>query len=472
VLERTLDDDDLITATPNLVGLNMQPAGSLPAGTAEAAPARAATEFALAAVAQVQVGNPAAPSNHAHNPGAAAGQRVQLSAEESAMVQRAVEAAAAAPADLPLAQAELDSATFAPRHLEAESVGDAYLDSPAGVPRARSRTFWVVAVCFVMGIAGATLAAYQFGYLSRADAKQAASADALLTRANLALKDGQYTQPEASSVAALVREGAAKFPQDPRFSELRERCAEQLSNSAQSADARGDATAARGYALQAAAFSPLSDVVTKRLAKWLPSGDDLALPTAKPSASGSAAGANRPRAIAPGFALPATPGSVVGARANAGGSGTTGAGAVVNAAGAKGVLRVALARSVIEARPGQNVEFTATVAEDDHAPKTSAESAFFSFSGEGLSTRVAAQTDGLVYRSSLSFFQAGNYTVGFQATFAGKLAQGVATFHVAAPGEAPVQPRPPLTAASKPVPVPAVTPGVPNGPGTGAVKWM
>jgi serine/threonine protein kinase len=125
-------------------------------------------------------------------------------------------------------------------------------------------------------------------------------------------------------------------------------------------------------------------------------------------------------------------------------------GQVTASARPSGKATLALTASPAEVGTGQSVQFAATLL-DPTLQKEHAEDATFSISGPGVSTRLSAVGEGVLYRAALTLYEPGTYTVTFTISSGGKIHTQTRTVKVRNPSE----------------PVPTV----PAAPNTG-VRWL
>ncbi len=292
-----------------------------------------------------------------------------------------------------------------------------------------SRTVIVVAACFLLGAGITSAVAYQRGLLGGSSVD--GDRDALYGRAKAALAAGHFAEPAGENVRELTDTGRAKYPSDPRFTELRAAAARDLTTQAMSKK-QSEASAADALRLI-------------RLARELDPSDktvELLLTQYEAEANGkvdASVGLAPLRSTSRPSLPPTAP--------------------TASSPGPEGrPIRVVVSKSPAQPRVGQTVEFAATVL-DPAGQKTQAQDAVFAVAGPGVSTRLPATSDGALYRASLSFFDVGNYTVTFSATLDGKRTTSSLAFAVTVSG-------------ALPSPVPTTPPSVLPPAPTGSVKWL
>jgi hypothetical protein len=101
-----------------------------------------------------------------------------------------------------------------------------------------------------------------------------------------------------------------------------------------------------------------------------------------------------------------------------------------------GKATLALTAAPAEVSTGQSVQFAATLL-DPTLQKEHGEDATFSISGPGVSTRLSAVGEGVLYRAALTLYEPGTYTVTFTISSAGKIHTQTRTVKVRNPSEPP-----------------------------------
>jgi hypothetical protein len=120
------------------------------------------------------------------------------------------------------------------------------------------------------------------------------------------------------------------------------------------------------------------------------------------------------------------------------------------------------------------VEFAATVV-DAVAQKTQASDAAFVVTGPGIRARLPATLEGAVYRASLSFFDAGTYSIQFSGIFNTRRVEVLHVLVVAGPGPNPgaaTSPSSPIPREPSPAQAPAPSSDAPAPKPTGTVRWL
>jgi serine/threonine-protein kinase len=291
------------------------------------------------------------------------------------------------------------------------TLGDA---EPAS--RGRFRTAALVALCFLLGVLVAAVAAYKMGR-----AGPDAGREELVSRTQDALGRRHFVEPPGDNVRDLSAEGLRRWPGDSRLVQARARAAEELV---------GQASAAKGdEALRLARLARDLDPANAQ-AKKLVSELEEGSPT--PPTSSSA-----PPTVPPLRGTTTAP---------------TGAGTVAPPAGP---AKVTLDVTNPKPRVGQPIELVAKVTSPSKAKATEAE---FTITGPGLAgVRLPANEDGGLFRAGYTFFEAGKFDVVFTAKVDGA---SVRTSRVVTPGDgATVTPPPPASTTAPPPP-------------SSSVKWL
>ena len=135
----------------------------------------------------------------------------------------------------------------------------AHAKDDAGPPSKRARGPWaIVILAFLLGAAIAVIATQQFQ--KHRDEEH----EALVERARRALTEGRYTSPPGDNVRELAMAGAKKWPDDPRFRDLRSDAAHELDTRALALRSAGDLIQARDLVKQANDLDP-SDQTARML---------------------------------------------------------------------------------------------------------------------------------------------------------------------------------------------------------------
>jgi len=126
-------------------------------------------------------------------------------------------------------------------------------------PSKRGRSPWaIVILAFLLGAAIAVIATQQFQ--KHRDEEH----EALVERARRALTEGRYTSPAGDNVRELAAAGSKKWPDDPRFQDLRSDAAHELDTRALALRSAGDLVQARDLVKQANDLDP-SDQTARML---------------------------------------------------------------------------------------------------------------------------------------------------------------------------------------------------------------
>jgi eukaryotic-like serine/threonine-protein kinase len=314
-----------------------------------------------------------------------------------------------------------------------------------------TRSALVVVACFFLGGLVSGLIAYQRGVLGSGPSGQV---DGLYTRAERAFRAGHFIEPPGDNVRELTDAALRLAPSDARVIALRRTAARALALQAADRKRAGEL----GLALQNArvaqsldASDADSQALIAQLEVLLERESDAPDRLSPLSSKASA------------LALAPTAPSLVAAAAAA-----TQSDARVSGP------RMVLTHAPSQPRSGQLVEFAATVV-DAAAQKTQAADAAFVVTGPGIRARLPATLEGAVYRASLSFFDAGTYSIQFSGIFNTRRVEVLHVLVVAGPGPSPgaaTSPSSPSPREPSPAQAPAPSSDAPAPKPTGTVRWL
>ncbi len=292
-------------------------------------------------------------------------------------------------------------------------------DAPA--PHRFLRYAALFVLLFLVGSAAAAGVLYKIGLLEAAPSTRI---EDFVTRANDAVTHERWDAPPGNNVRDITNEGLAKWPNDARLIEVRERASEHLEAKAIKLKGVGD--------LHGAAH-------LMRLASEL-----------DPTDQGT-------RALATQFELEATP------RTDASSlMGLTDAGARITPTRptpAAGAPRATIDAAPAKPKLGQSVEFVAKVVTSaGAAPKSVITEGRFTIAGPGLGAGadLAAASEGNVFRAGFTFLERGRYEVSFSGKVDGQLVRAARAVVIESP-----TPPPGTGAVEQPPPQPSST-----------VKWL
>ena len=294
-------------------------------------------------------------------------------------------------------------------------------DAPA--PHRFLRYAALFVLLFLVGSAAAAGVLYKIGLLETAPSTRI---DDYVTRANDAVTHERWDAPPGNNVRDITNEGLAKWPNDTRLVEIRERASEHLEAKAIKLKGVGD--------LHGAAH-------LMRLASEL-----------DPTDQGT-------RALATQFEQEATPHTDASTL-----MGLTDAGALVTPP--RPVPAAGAPRATIDATPakpklGQSVEFVAKVLTSaGAAPKSVVTEGRFTIAGPGLGAGadLAAASEGNVFRAGFTFLERGRYEVSFSGKVDGQSVRAARAVVIESP-----TPPPSTGTVEQPPPPP---------PPSSSVKWL
>jgi serine/threonine-protein kinase len=285
--------------------------------------------------------------------------------------------------------------------------------------RARSRAVGVAVLCLLVGAIATSVLLFKTHLIG--PVAEASSLDAQVALAEEAMRHKRWDGPPGDNVRELTSEGLARWPGDPRLTDVRARAAEELVREALGSKFEGDLALALHLARLASQLDP-----TLATAQHLVEEYELAekSPAAETSSTSRADASGAPPHA------PTTRPST-------------------SASAPSPMAKVAI--DAVPSRPhlGEPVAFSAKVANASGAPPKAIEDVRFKLNGPGLSpdTHLTAVADGSsTYRAAFTFFEAGKYELTFEARVDGVL---VRTLKPVVAGE-----EAPAASVSQPLPPP------------------
>jgi serine/threonine-protein kinase len=295
-------------------------------------------------------------------------------------------------------------------------------EAPEPEGPSRVRTVAIVALCFVFGAFLAALVAFKMGRIGPDAGK-----DESVTRAQDALAQHRLVGPAVPNVKDLTDDGLRRWPQDPRWLELRVKAARELVQQATVAHGTGNLADALRLLRAAKELDPADAQIARLLSQY----EAELSPGTAASLTGTATSPIPPLPV---------------------GKGTVAVGVTVPVApnvAARATLDVSNARP----RVAQPIELSAKVA----GAKGKVTDAEFSISGPGIpgAARISAAEDGGRFRVSYTFMDSGSYEIVFVAKVDGGIVRASRT--VVSGESAPAVPP---------------TPRVPTAAPSASVHWL